>query len=557
MYCRVTIRIVLGVMFCFCVDPLYTQELLPLHAKIDQSVADAVSEFERRAGPLTTDSAFLRRIYLDLTGTIPTVTEARAFLDNNNEDKRAAIIDRLLMSPRFSRHMQHEFDVMLMQRRPAKYVTLSLWQTFLFEAFRNNLGWDEMTRQILSADGANPENRPPARFLLDRDLNPQDTTRDIGRVFLGRDLQCAQCHDHPHFEDYLQRHYFGISAFFSRSYIFKDPNSKEASLGEKADGVVKFTSVFTSQESEISPRLLDLPEIIDPPLEEEPYITKPDDQTRGIPKYSRRQQLAETIVKQENSAFQLNITNRIWAMLMGRGLVEPVDMFHQDNPPTHPKLLELLSNDLRQHQFDMRYLIRELVLSHTYQRSSRLMSDVEPPAEELVAGQIRPLTPEQLGFSMLEAVGHIENIRLATTTKLLEEQPQRDTTSVAFTFEVEQAINGEVQPHIDAFVNTFASNNESRQFDATANQALFLMNSPLLDVWLQPSKNNLVARLQSIHDIAALSDELYMSIFSRHPNEFEASAVQHFLNSFADKRVQGLQELTRTLLCSAEFRLNH
>ena len=557
MYCRLTIRSVLGITFGFCVDPLYTQELLPLHAKIDQSVADAVSEFERRVGPLTTDSAFLRRIYLDLTGTIPTVAEARAFLDNNNEDKRVATIDRLLVSPMFSRHMQHEFDVMLMQRRPEKYVTLSLWQTFLFEAFRDNLGWDEMTRQILSADGANPENRPSARFLLDRDLNPQDTTRDIGRVFLGRDLQCAQCHDHPHFEDYLQRHYFGISAFFSRSYIFKDPNSKEASLGEKADGVVKFTSVFTSQESEISPRLLDLPEIIDPPLEEEPYITKPDDQTRGIPKYSRRQQLAETILKQENPAFQLNIANRIWAMLMGRGLVEPVDMFHRDNPPTHPKLLELLSNDLRQHQFDMRYLIRELVLSHTYQRSSRLMSDVEPPAEELVAGQIRPLTPEQLGFSMLEAVGHIENIRLATTTRLLEEQPQREATSVAFAFELEQAINGEVQPHIDAFVKTFASNNESRQFDATANQALFLMNSPLLDVWLQPSKNNLVARLQSIQEFAALADELYLSIFSRHPNEFEVSAVQHFLNSFAGERVQGLQEITRTLLCSAEFRLNH
>lgn len=529
---------------------------VPLHNRIDRLIAESTEGYEQHVSELASDAEFLRRVYLDLTGRIPTAEQARGFIADNSPGKRVALIDRLLASPEHARHFQHLFDLMLMQRRPKKHVELSDWQSYLFTSIRENKSWEELTRELLSADGADAKSRPAARFLLDRELKTEETTRDLGRVFLGRDLQCAQCHDHPSIDDYAQRHYFGINAFLNRSYIFTDPKSKQASIGEKADGTVKFTSAFTSEEAETAPRILDLPAFEDPKPAEEPYVSKPEKNSRGVPKYSRRLLLAEAVTDPANRAFRLNIANRLWAMVMGRGLVEPLDMFHQQNAPSHPALLDLLADDLAEHCYDMRRTIREIVLSDSYQRSSRLTSDEANASERYYAGLLKPLTPEQLAWSMMQATGIVEGAHAAKAEKLKNEEPDGGRGG-EYGFRLEELTNAELQKHVDTFVTVFASTSESSRFDATAKQALFLLNGTLIGEWLKPVDNNLIARLQAMEDPAATVEELYLSLLTRTPTESEVAAFTEFMNACGDDRTSGLVQATRSILCSAEFRFNH
>ena len=337
----------------------------PLHKWIDMTVGVGSVGFENVAADDAGDAAFARRLYLDLTGTIPGAEQARQFLSDRSSDKRAKLIDRLVTSPQYARRMQYAFDTMLMERRPGKHIKSDEWQNYLRQSFAQNKPWDQLVTEMLTADGADEKTRPAARFLLDREMKTDAMTRDLGRIFLGRDLQCAQCHDHPNIEDYLQRHYHGLSAFLNRSYLFTDPKSKQASIGEKAEGAVKFTSVFTSESDETAPRLLDLPPIEDPPATKEPYTIKPDKKVRSVPAYSRRLQLAAAMTDSANVAFRRNIANRLWAMMMGRGIVEPLDMWHAANPPSHPALLDLLADALADHNYDLRYLLQlKLELHH-------------------------------------------------------------------------------------------------------------------------------------------------------------------------------------------------
>ncbi|GIW94467.1 MAG: hypothetical protein KatS3mg110_2508 [Pirellulaceae bacterium] len=353
---------------------VFCQEAPPLRERIDQLVESA---YVGQPARMVTDAEFLRRVSLDLTGRIPTAEEARAFLADTSPDKRQQLVDRLLASPAFVRHMTDTFDVMWMERRPDKYVSSSDWRNYLFESFAANKPLNVLIREILSSDGTDPALRPAAKFFLDREADANLLTRDVGRMFFGVDLQCAQCHDHPLIESYLQADYYGIFAFLNRTVLFVDPkDNKKAYLGEKAEGDAKYKSAFTQEEGSTLPRL-PFGEAIDDPIlaKEAVYIVKPEKNVRPVARYSRRLRLAEEATSGNNLAFNRNLANRLWAMVFGRGLVEPVDLHHRDNPPVHAQLLDLLAEDLVAHQFDLRYFLRELVLSRTYQRSS------EPPQQ--------------------------------------------------------------------------------------------------------------------------------------------------------------------------------
>lgn len=164
----------------------------PLHERVD-ALVEAASP--GTAAPLASDAEFLRRAYLDLNGTIPDAATARAFLDDADPNKRTALIDRLLASPRFARHMQHTFDVMWLERRRGALVGKGVadadWKAYLYKSFADNKPLDQLIREILSADGADPALRPAAKFYLDRDAEPNLLARDVGRLFFGRDLQCT------------------------------------------------------------------------------------------------------------------------------------------------------------------------------------------------------------------------------------------------------------------------------------------------------------------------------------------------------------------------------
>ena len=385
-------RIVLpfGLMlFCLAASVLPAAE--SLSARIDSLVdADQVGPIAADAG----DAEFLRRVTLDLHGVVPTAAEARAFFADASPNKREILVDRLLSSPRYAVHMANVFDVMLMERRPDKHVSTPEWQKYLQAAFQKNLPYDQLAREILSADGVDPNLRPAAKFFLDRDAEPNIMARDVGRIFFGMDLQCAQCHDHPLIDHYLQTDYYGLYAFVNRTVVFADEVAKKSFLGEKSDGEASYKSVFTQDAGHIGPQLPGENEIDEPRFRQgEDYVAAPLPGVRPVPKYSRRAKLAELATNGANRQFNVNIANRLWGHMMGRGLVHPVDLHHPLNPPTHPAVLDLITNEFVGMKYDMRALLRELALTRAYQRS------IDPPSEltpqlAAAAGQIPVLSTE-------------------------------------------------------------------------------------------------------------------------------------------------------------------
>lgn len=547
----------LAIMISACMASSLAAEV-PLHQRIDVAIGVGDPDYDRVAAEDADDAAFARRVYLDLAGTIPSADQARAFLADDSPDKRVRLIDQLLSSPQHARRMQYVFDTMLMERRPDKHVKADAWKNYLRQSFAQNKPWDQLVTEILTADGADESTRPAAKYLLDRELKIDAMTRDLGRMFLGRDLQCAQCHNHPNIDDYLQRHYYGLSAFLNRSYLFTDPKSKQASIGEKADGVVKFTSVFTSESGETAPRLLDLPPIEDAPTAEEPYLVKPEKTVRSVPVYSRRLQLAAALTEPANVAFRTNIANRLWAMMLGRGLVEPVDMLHSENPPSHPALLELLAEDLAEHHYDLRYLLRELALTKTYQRSSQYRDGAEDVSDDRFAvALLKPLSPEQLAWSMMQATALTEVTLDGLKAKHVKADADHGPEQIENPLWLEETLHDALKSQVDTFVSFFGvAGIQTSQFDASANQALFLRNGALLQSWLEPSGQRLTAHLKTL-DAAQLIDEVYFSVFSRPPDAEEIQQVTQFLAEQHENPDAAIRQLVWAALSSAEFRFNH
>ena len=351
---------------------------LPLHARIDRHVAAG------QVGPLAgqaSDGEFIRRLHLDLTGRIPSSTAARDFIDDKSATKRRAAIDALLASPEYARHMATVFDVMLMERRADKYVKTPAWRGFLRDAFAANKPWDAVAGEIIGTDGNRTDvPHAAAKFILDREAEPNLVTRDLARKFFGMDLQCAQCHDHPNIDDYYQRDYYGIYAFVSRSFVFRPDAKKPAILAERATGEAKFKSVFTEISGGMRPRVPGAFEISEPAFslgEEWQVAPNPKNKKlRGIPKYSRRAQLAKQAAA--SPYFRRNIANRLWGYMMGRALVEPRDGLHTGNPSAHPELLGLLADDFAARNYNVRNFLRELALSQTYQRQFDLPAQLKP-----------------------------------------------------------------------------------------------------------------------------------------------------------------------------------
>lgn len=361
--------IVLALAVCQSALPASEPATRPLHSRIDELVeAAAVGPL----APICSDTDFVRRIYLDLTGIIPTADEARAFVDDQSADKRQRLIDTLIAGPGFTRHMTTTLDVMLMERKPDKNVKQVEWDAFLFNSLAANKPLDQLYRELVASSGENATDqlRPAAKFLLDRDAEPNLVTRDIGRLVFGMDLQCCQCHDHPLINDYYQDDYYGLFAFVHRTGLFTDAKTKLVSLTEKADGEASFKSVFTGASSDKAlPRL---PKgavlFIEPTYAKgQEYSVAPTKDVRGVPKFSRRAALAEMLPTSRE--FSRNLANRLWAVMFGRGIVHPLDFHYSANPPSNPQLLSLLSDNLSAGSFQLRPFIRELVLTRAYQRS--------------------------------------------------------------------------------------------------------------------------------------------------------------------------------------------
>ncbi len=517
----------------------------PLRERIDRHIAAGLPNYDAIAAPIANDSEFLRRVTLDLTGRIPSATEARAFLADSSADKRAKLVDALLASPEYARRMQEVFDVLLMDRRRDSKVPRAEWEKFLRTSFAANKPYDELVRDILSSDGADPKTRPAAKFFLDRDLEPTIVTRDISRLFLGRNLQCAQCHDHPLVDDYKQEHYYGIQAFFNRAFLFPKADDPKAVIAEKAEGEVNFISVFDPKKVQktTSPAVPGWKPIGDPKLEKgKEYKVAPKKDVKPVPAYSRLAQLATAITADENIAFRRTAANRFWTIMMGRGLVQPLDFDHSANPASHPALFEMLAEEFEKKNYDVKGLLREIAMSKTYQRSSEPTAAGKDLAEDRYATAImKPLSPEQLGYATMQATGLTDVYRTELAKKYTEE-----------------ALHAKLASNLGPFRSMYGTRagEPEEGFASTLDQTLFVKHGGHIRNLIAPRTGSLVDRAAKLAEPSRVAEELYLTIYTRLPSDEERRDIEDALRT-ATNRTNVLSDIVWAMLASAEFRFNH
>jgi hypothetical protein len=476
------------------------------------------------------DAEFLRRAYLDFAGTIPTVEQVKAFLADKSADKRAKLIDSLLSSPTYATRMADLFHVALMERLGDN----AEWSKYLRESFAKNKPYDQMVREMLRADSKDTANAGAAFWISKRlenyGQNPVDysaLTRDVGRLFLGKNFQCCECHDHLFIEDYKQQHFQGLHTFFKNTYLV---NAAKMIVAEKVlSEKTSFASVFTKVPMMTGPGLPGMMMVEIPVFPKGMEFTVPPDRKKnepGVPKFSTLAKIADTLPTAKNSDFSRNAVNRIWFAVMGRGLVHPLDLHHSRNPASHPELLTLLADEFAAHQFDIKWLLRELALTKTYQRSSVLPSGKDVPDARLFAVALeKRLTAEQLLTAMLAATGNDAKAADTLRPKFLKafaNQPREPEDEVA------PSLKG----------------------------ALFVLHDAAVLELVNAKPDNLVDRAAKLKDAEAI-DELYLAVLTRKPTADERAAVAKLLAKHTDKRTEAVGRVAWALLASMEFGVNH
>lgn len=512
----------------------------PLHVRIDALIAARAGD--SAVAERCDDATFLRRVTLDCLGRIPTADEVRAFLADDSPDKRTRTIDALLAHDEHPVHMRDQFHVMLLERRPGQ----PDWDRWLEAAFRENRPWDRMVREILEPYNEDEAARGAQYFITKRleayGQNPVDypgLTRDVGRLFLGVDLACAQCHDHPLVSDYAQVDFQGLFVVFDGTKARKDlewPSVEERLVEEP----LEFVSVLSGETGRTGPRLPFGMAVEVPKLEkDDQYLVPPDKKQKlpGVPRFSPLRTLAEQLPRAETELFRRNVANRVWAMLMGRGIVDPLDLAHSENPPSHPELLTLLADEIAAHDFDLRWFRRELMLTETYQRSSELPEGAEAaPAKLFTVAIERSLTAEQLMRSVLLATGERDRL------------PEED-----------EARTKRLEEIRTAFVEAFATPEGEPEpvVNPSLRGALFVANSEIVHGWLQPAAGNLVDCVVKLESDDAAVDELYLQVLGRHPDDAERTAMTAHLAAHPDDRPAAVSRIAWALLASTEFTVNH
>jgi hypothetical protein len=503
----------------------------PLNTRIDALIeAKAKADGVPLSAPAD-DAEFARRAYLDFAGRIPTAGEANAFLGDKSADKRAKLIDKLLGAPEYATRMTDAFHVMLMERLGDN----AEWTKFLKESFEKNAPWDAMAKKMLRADPREAA-QPGAAFWLSKRLenygqNPVDysgLTRDVGRLFLGKNFQCCECHDHLFIDDYKQAHFQGLHTFFKNTYLV---NPAKLIVGEKPTvEKTAFVSVFTKVPMMTGPALpaqmmIELPAI----TKGMEFVEQPDKKTGapGVLKFSPLKEISERLPAKTNADFTRNSANRLWFLLLGRGIVHPLDLHHSGNPPSHPELLDLLAKEFADHNFDIKWFLREIALTKTYQRSSKLPAGVKeaPHAKYFATALERRLTAEQLLQSVVVATGADAKTADALRPKYLK-----------------------------AFSNQ--PREPEDEFAPSLKAALFVLHDDAVLGLLRPKAGNLVERAAKLSDAEA-TDALYLAILARKPSADERAAAAKVLAKHPDRRADAIGRVAWALLASMEFGVNH
>ncbi|MGZ0166748.1 MAG: DUF1549 domain-containing protein [Planctomycetales bacterium] len=515
-----------------------------MESVIDHYVDDLIKQNDIQAAGQIDANILIRRLTLDLAGRIPTTAELHAFVAADPVARRAELVDRLLASPDFIDHHRNELQLLLEypeRRNDNDFRKYLLWAT------EQNRPWNEMFRDMLAGDESDEYQKAALQFVKHRARSLDDLTNDTAVLFFGVNVSCAKCHDHPLVEDWKQDHYFGMQSFFSRTFL-----TKKQDLGEKFYGEVKFT---TTGGVEKQAKFMFLngtvvedgtPELTDDTRKKYDELVKKLQQDDKIevsyPEFRPRQRLVETASHKDNNDFLAkNIVNRIWHRLMGRGIVDPPDQLHSENAPSHPELLKWLARDTVEHGYDLKRLIRGIVLSTAYSRSSEWDSAAEPPEALYFAVAIpRPLSPRQYAMSLLVATRNPPHWE-QWLTKPAEDWKKERTG-------LENGANG--------WANQFEIPGEN--FQVAVDEALFFSNNNRIDNdLLRDSGDRLVGHIKELKDPAAAITTAFEAVNSRPPTNDEQTALRAYLESRKENESAALKQVVWALLTSPELRFNY
>ncbi len=324
---------------------------------VDQHTSAQWKQLGLVPSALATDEVFVRRIYLDLTGTLPTPAQALAFVANPAADKRDKLIDRLIDSPAYADYFANKWaDILRVKRRgeTQRAAGTFAFHAWIREAVANDMPYSEFARAILGANGDETSN-PPTVWYKELE-KPENFVDDTAQVFLGLRMACANCHHHP-YEKWSQDDYWGMAAFFGRVGRKQVPVPGY----DQQRGLLQMQVIFTRSSGSITNKKTNKPAIIKP-LDGEPMEFTADEDPR--------QKLVDWMADPKNPYFAKAVANRYWAHFLGRGIVDPLDDMRVTNPPSNPELLDALAKNLIDNKFSLKALVKAICKSRTYQLSS-------------------------------------------------------------------------------------------------------------------------------------------------------------------------------------------
>lgn len=306
---------------------------------------------------LCSDDQFIRRLSLDLTGSLPTPSQVKAFVESNNPNKRKELVEKLLDSPEYAYYFASKWADILRVKRGGQQDKMK--GTFAFhgwirDAMKNDMPYDNFAREILTATG--DESETPPTVWYKSLTNPEQYVDDTAQVFLGQRLACAQCHHHP-YEKWSQDDYWGLAAFFGKIGRKRMAVPGQAAQNAETQRLV----VYSTRTGSVTNKRTNKPAEYKP-LDGKALTIEEDDDPRV--------NLAEWMTQKSNPFFAKAIANRYWAHFFTRGIVDPLDDMRVTNPPSNPELLQALADDFVKNGYSLKQLIRNIVNSRTYQLSS-------------------------------------------------------------------------------------------------------------------------------------------------------------------------------------------
>jgi len=492
-------------------------------AEIDHLIAAAVDGMT--AQPVVDDEAFLRRVCLDLIGRQPRPEEYAEFMADDTPEKRTALIERLLANEEYGRHWAHYWRDTIASRVPPPELTFldyGLFETWLTEQFNANRSWNDITQAILTATGPVKKN-PAATFVGYHQGNAVKLGAETARVFLGLQLQCAECHDHP-YDDWLREDFHRLAAFFARS---------KGELGKVQDGTGTIVSDVGKGEYR-------MPNVLDPDKKAvamTPRLMTGEDLPLGKPDMARRQRLANLITLPDNPWFARAYINRIWAQLMGRGFYEPVDDMGPYKDHYLPEVHDALTAHFIASGYDIKDMARLILSTRAYQR--RLP---EPTSEDdvLAAGPIaQRLRGDVLYDSLVVATGlpNVTPPKVKATKAFRFPPPPKSTRDlVVEAFAADPSLPEEEKPR-------------------TMGQAMFLMNNEQLQAQINadPQSDTKLSRLLLKYpDNEQAIEQLFLQVFARKPNAAERRISQDHISQLGN-REEAFEDLLWSLINSVEF----